>query len=75
MVKTLKMLKIAMKNSILTDKVKYESAHSKKCTIDLDSQDEDSEVSFSKDSDNSSKHSKQCDKEDPLTLNKISGKL
>jgi len=60
MVKTLKVLKIAMKNSILTDKVKYESAHSKKCTIDLDSQDEDSEVSLSmdSDSDNSSKHSK-----------------
>ena len=48
-VKTLKLLKVAMKNSILTKKVKFETMHSRKCTIDLDSQDEDSQDSFSDD--------------------------
>ena len=50
MVKTIRLLKVALKNSILTDKVKYESIHSHKCTIDLDSQDEDLDDSFSVDS-------------------------
>lgn len=49
-VKTLKMLKVAMKHSIITKKVKFEIAHSRKCTIDLDSQDENSHDSFSDDS-------------------------
>ena len=47
MVKSIKLLKVALKNSILTSKVKYESIHSQKCTIDLDSNDEDSHDSFS----------------------------
>ena len=48
-VKTLKLIKVAMKNSILTKKVKFETMHSRKCTIDLDSQDENSCDSFSDD--------------------------
>ena len=47
MVKSIKLLKVALKNSILTSKVKYESILSQKCSIDLDSNDEDSYDSFS----------------------------
>lgn len=39
--KSLKLLKVAMKHSILTDKVKFETIHSNKCLIDLDSHDEE----------------------------------
>ena len=39
--KTLKLIKVAMRHSLLTDKVKFETFHSKKCLIDLDSNDED----------------------------------
>ena len=43
--RSIKLMNVAMKNSILTDKVKFETIHSNKCTIDLDSQDEDTESS------------------------------
>lgn len=36
-IQTLKQLKVVLKNSIFTDKIKYETVHSYKCIIDLDS--------------------------------------
>lgn len=40
--KTIKLLKIVLRNSIFTDKIRFETIHSNKCTIDLDSEDSSS---------------------------------
>lgn len=67
-----------MKYSILTDKIKFETLHSNKCLIDLDSDDEEISCSFVESDQNQDPHDddENGDKDGaPLKLNNVSKQL
>ena len=43
LIKTMKLLKIVLRNSLFTETIEYEAQHSNKCTIDIDGSDEDTD--------------------------------